>query len=122
MEARESQRELMRLAALEDLPATESTSSVHTAVESGNRPFLDLSVRKKIQELSTVTSLESLASSIDLRDDPTDKILKRNRDNDIITNIEKESQVKEQRTTFRGIFPAGDISKQSPKKSRRENV
>ncbi|XP_063838804.1 glycerophosphocholine phosphodiesterase GPCPD1-like isoform X2 [Ostrinia nubilalis] len=119
VEARESQRELMRLAALDDLPATESSSSVHTVVESANRPFLDLSVRNKIQERSTVTSLESLASSIDLRDDPADKNLKRNRDNNVITNIEKESQVKEQRTSFRGIFPAGDISKECPKKTRR---
>lgn len=108
----------MRLAALEDLPATESSTSLQPVVESANRPFLNLAVRNKIQERSTVTSLESLASSIDLRDE-VDKNLKRHRDN-IIANVEKESQVKEQRTSFRGMFPAGDnISKESSKKTRK---
>lgn len=119
VEARESERELMRLATLEDLPATESSTSVHTVVESNNRPFLDLAVRNKIQERSTVTSLESLASSIDLREE-VDKKLKRPRDN-LITSVDKESQVKEQRTSFRGIFPAGDISKESSKKTRKSD-
>lgn len=108
----------MRLATLEQLPGTVSASTVgESEAEAGPRPFLDLSVRSKIQEHSTVTSLESLASSIDLRDEPTDKNLKRIRD-DVISNTEKESQVKEQHNNFRGIYPCGDTSKYSPKKNR----
>lgn len=122
VEARESQRDLMRLAALDDLPATESSSSGHVVAvaESGNKPYLDLSVRNKIQEHSTVTSLESLASSLDVRDDPADKPVKRNRD--VIASVDKESQLKEQHTSFRGLFPAGDITKGSTKKSRRTGL
>ncbi|CAG9784509.1 unnamed protein product [Diatraea saccharalis] len=121
VEARESQREIMRLAALEDLPATESTSSaqLELAPETAPKLYLDLSVRNKIQERSTVTSLESLASTIDLKDDPVDKTLKRNRE--ITPNMIKESQVKELHTSFRGLFPAGDISKEFPKKSRKSD-
>ncbi|CAK1549809.1 unnamed protein product [Leptosia nina] len=119
MEARDSQREIMRLAALDALPVTESSSSVATPCESRSRPYLDLNVRQKLAERSTVTSLESLASSIDIRDDLTDRSLKRN--HDIIMNIDKESQVKEQRNSFLGLFPAGD-SKTSPKKSRKDDL
>ncbi|CAG4968151.1 unnamed protein product [Colias eurytheme] len=117
MEARESQREIMQLAALDALPASESSSSVQSPCESGVRPYLNLAARHKLAERSTVTSLESLASSIDIRDDLTDRTLKRN--HDIIMNIHKESQVKEQRNSFLGLFPAGD-SKGSPKKLRKD--
>ncbi|XP_072936412.1 glycerophosphocholine phosphodiesterase GPCPD1-like [Epargyreus clarus] len=117
VEARESQRELMRLAALDALPASSSASS-HRSSEPEPRPYLDLSIRNRIQDRSTVTSLESLASSIDIRDEQTDKNLKRNH---IIMSIDKESQVKEQRVTFTGLFSAGDTSKGSPKKSRKES-
>lgn len=122
MEARESQRDFMRVAALEELPPTESSSSTHTAkaVDSSNHPYLDLTLRNKIQRRSTVTSLESLASSIDIGDKATDKKLKRN----IIASIAKESQVKEQRNSFGGLFPVGDScsSKISPKKTRRDDA
>ncbi|XP_022123685.2 glycerophosphocholine phosphodiesterase GPCPD1 isoform X1 [Pieris rapae] len=116
MEARDSQREIMRLAALDALPTTDS-SSVASPCES-SRPYLNLAVREKLAQRSTVTSLESLASSIEIRDDASDRNLKRNRD--LVMNIEKESQVKEQRNSFLGLFPAGD-SKGSPKKTRKEN-
>lgn len=116
MEARESQRDIMRLAALENLPQSESSSSVSSTQQTGNKAFLDLSIRNKIQDRSTVTSLESLASSIDITDGVGDKSLKRNRD--LITAIEKESQVKEQLTSFKGLFTVGDHSKYPPKKSR----
>ncbi|RVE42730.1 hypothetical protein evm_012613 [Chilo suppressalis] len=122
VEARESQREIMRLAALEDLPATDSSTSsaqIQLVAESTPKPYLDLSVRNKIQERSTVTSLESLASSIDLTDDPADKFLKRNRE--ITPTPVKETQVKEQHTSFRGLFRAGDVSKGLPKKSRKND-
>ncbi|KAM3959061.1 LOW QUALITY PROTEIN: glycerophosphocholine phosphodiesterase GPCPD1 [Aphomia sociella] len=117
VEARESQRDIMRLAALEDLPVTDSSTTVQTVPGSVNRPFLDLSLRNKIQEHSTVTSLESLASSIDLKDEVADKNLKRNRDT--ITNSNKDYQVKEQRNYFRDLFTAGDNTKETPKKSRK---
>lgn len=120
MEARDSQRELMRLAALDKPSPSEcSSSSTRSAPETANRRYLDLSIRNKIQAGSTVTSLESLASSIDLRDEPGDKNLKRNRD--IITEMKKESQLKEQRTTFRGLFSTGDSSKGLPKKTRKND-
>ncbi|KAJ0181759.1 hypothetical protein K1T71_002481 [Dendrolimus kikuchii] len=119
MEARDSQRELMQLAALEEPPPSECSSSAPSAAEATNRRYLDLSIRNKIQPRSTVTSLESLASSMDLQDDASDKSLKRNRD--IITEIDKESQLKEQRTTFRGLFTTGDSSKGLPKKSRKSD-
>lgn len=116
VEARESERELMRLAALDESPAnlSESRSSATSSasVEPAPTPFLDLAVRHKLQDhRSTVTSLESLASSID----ELDKNLKRNRD--IISSVDKESQVKEQRKSFKGLFPSGDC-KASSKKSR----
>lgn len=117
MEARESQRDIMRLAALDGAPLSDA-SSAHTAADSA-RPFLDLAARHRGAP-STVTSLESLASSIDLRDDAADKNLKRNRD--LIMSIDKESQVKEQRGPFRGLFPAGDASVGSPKKSRVDDL
>ncbi|XP_053609885.1 glycerophosphocholine phosphodiesterase GPCPD1-like isoform X1 [Plodia interpunctella] len=121
VEARESQREIMRLAALEDLPATESSASAATPPESAARVFLDLSLRDRMRDHSTVTSLESLASSIDLRDDNNSDSnpLKRNRD--IIGNVDKDYQVKEQKNSFRNLFPAGDNSKGSPKKSRKSD-
>ncbi|XP_050675509.1 glycerophosphocholine phosphodiesterase GPCPD1 isoform X4 [Leptidea sinapis] len=116
VEARESQREIMRLAALDALPASESSGTLHMPSESGVRPYLDLSVRHKLNERSTVTSLESLASSIDIRDD--DKNLKRNRN---ITNVDKDCRGKEDHTSFLGLFPAGDASKGTPKKVRRDD-
>ncbi|XP_049887717.1 glycerophosphocholine phosphodiesterase GPCPD1-like [Pectinophora gossypiella] len=126
VEARLSERELLQMAELED-ERTESSgaASVGTS-ENAVRPYLDLTVRDRLKDHSTVTSLESLASSIDLRDDASDKNLrddasdknlKRNRD-DAISNYQKECQVKEQRNNFHGIFPCGDTSKGSPKKSR----
>lgn len=115
VEARESQREIMRLAAFEDLHPPGSSSSLQT-IESENRPYFDLSIRERIQQNSTATSLESLASSMDLRDEAPDKNLKRNRE--IISVIDKESQVKEQRMSFQGLFPAGDNSLGLSKKSR----
>lgn len=120
VEARESQRDFMRVAALDELPRTESSSSTHTAgaAESSNKPYLNLTLRSKIQKRSTVTSLESLASTIDLRDEAADKNRKRN----LIGSIDKESQVKEQRNSFRGLFPSGDSSKGSPKKTRRDDA
>lgn len=127
VEARESQRDMMRLAALEDVTASASSSSVLASAQltADQRPYLDLSVRKNLQAVcSTVTSLESLASSIDISD-IADKNLKRSREHDIIiTSVEKDSQVKEQRGTFRGLFPAGDntTGKGSPKKSRHGNA
>ncbi|XP_045764503.1 glycerophosphocholine phosphodiesterase GPCPD1 isoform X1 [Maniola jurtina] len=120
MEARESQREIMRQAALDALPLSDASSSTHTAGDPAARPFLDLSARRAAGAPSTVTSLESLASSIDIRDDPADRSLKRNRD--LIMSIDKESQVKEQRGTFKGLFPAGDTAKGSPKKSRVDDL
>ncbi|XP_059059331.1 glycerophosphocholine phosphodiesterase GPCPD1-like [Achroia grisella] len=119
VEARDSQRELMRLAALDVLPTTESSTTVHTLPESTNRPFLDLSLRNKIQEGSTATSLESLASSVNPRSEGIDKNLKRNRN--LVTNTDKDYQVKEQRNYFRDLFTAGDNSKELPKKSRQNN-
>lgn len=116
VEARDSQRDIMELAVIEDPPPSSSSSSSHTGSQPPTRAYLDLSVRQKIQ-LSTATSLESLATNTDLRDELTDNNLKRSRD--IITNIEKESQVKEQRNSFRGIFPCGDSSKET-KKSRND--
>lgn len=110
VEARESERELMRLTALDEFPTnlTESSATSSATLE----PYLDLSVRQKLQDnRSTVTTLESLASSIE----DLDKTLKRNRD--IISNVDKESQVKEHRNNFKGIFPSGDC-KDSSKKSR----
>ncbi|XP_050361777.1 glycerophosphocholine phosphodiesterase GPCPD1 isoform X1 [Nymphalis io] len=120
VEARESQRELIGLAALEASPRSGSSVSAPSAGDSGARPFLDLSQRREIGARSTVTSLESLASSIEIRDDPTDKNLKRNRD--LIRSIDKESQVKEQRNSFKGLFATCDVdkSKGSPKKSRKD--
>ncbi|XP_026737758.1 glycerophosphocholine phosphodiesterase GPCPD1-like isoform X2 [Trichoplusia ni] len=85
MEARESQHDIMDRAAREESTSHVSDTQEPVAVESGSRPFLDLSRRKTIQDISTVTSLESLASSIDLRDEPLekdDKKLKRNLDKD----------------------------------------
>lgn len=85
MEARESQHDIMDMAAREESTSQVSEAQEPVAVESGSRPFLDLSRRKTIQDMSTVTSLESLASSIDLRDEPLekdDKKLKRNLDKD----------------------------------------
>ncbi|XP_013133716.1 PREDICTED: glycerophosphocholine phosphodiesterase GPCPD1 isoform X1 [Papilio polytes] len=118
VEARESQRELMTLAAMEESPSGASSAS-RGSLEPAPQPYLDLDVRTRLQQHSTVTSLESLASSIDLRDDLNDRNLKRNRD--IITNVEKESQVKEQRKSFFGLLPSGDAAKGSPKKSRRDS-
>ncbi|KAI5641565.1 glycerophosphoryl diester phosphodiesterase family domain-containing protein [Phthorimaea operculella] len=117
VEARESQKELIRLAALEEKPAsTEVSASTLVTTGTGGsegtatppRPFLDLDVRNKLDEASTVTSLESLASVAD----PAEDRRKRN----LIDCIDKESQVKEQINTFKGLFPAGDTV--VPKKRR----
>ncbi|XP_073941629.1 glycerophosphocholine phosphodiesterase GPCPD1 isoform X1 [Choristoneura fumiferana] len=116
MEARESQRDIMRLAAEEDAPTPASAASEPVSHQSLPRPYLDLAVRHKVEARSTVTSLESLASSIDLTED---KNLKRNRD--VISNLDKESQVKEQRNSFRGMFPSGDNKAASTKKTRKND-
>lgn len=117
MEARESQRDLMQMAAIDELPVFEKPStSAFSAVES-TRTYLDLSVREKMQSHSTVTSLESLASTIDLRDEYAEKKLKRERN--VITDVERESQVKEQPNNFKGVYPCGDTSKGSSKKTRK---
>lgn len=101
MGARESQRDLIRLAAHPSLegPSALSADAVGGAAEP--HAFLDLlSVRQILQDnTSTSTSLESLACSIDLRDDPEIKNLKRNRD--LITSVGKESQLKEQIKIFK---------------------
>lgn len=118
MEARESQRDLMRLAVLDGPVASETTVSDGTA--AGGSPaasvvstkYLDLSIRHKMQARSTVTSLESLASSIDIPD-PADKNFKRK---NFITAMDKESQLKEQRHSFSGMF--GGDSKSTVKKTR----
>ncbi|CAG5021450.1 unnamed protein product [Parnassius apollo] len=102
MEARESQRELIKMAAIEDMPTSGTSSSSQNIHDPGPRAFLDLSMRNNLKEHSTVTSLESLASSIDLKDDLSERSLKRNRD--IIMSIDKESQVKEQRHSFKGFM------------------
>lgn len=106
----------MRLTALDEpevyLSESRSSATSSATLESAPRPFLDLAVRHKLQDnRSTITTLESLASSIE----DLDKTLKRSRD--IICTVDKESQVKEQRNSFKGIFPSGDC-KDSPKKSR----
>ncbi|CAH2066525.1 unnamed protein product, partial [Iphiclides podalirius] len=119
VEARESQRELMKLAALEEIPASGTSSTSNNIHDCERHGFLDLSVRNNLEEHSTVTSLESLASSIDLRDDLSERSLKRNRD--LIMTIDKESQVKEQRNSFFGLFPSGDTAKGSPKKVRKDS-
>lgn len=118
VEARESQRELMKLAAMEEIPASGSSSTSNNIHDLEHRGFLDLSLRNNLQEHSTVTSLESLASSIDLRDDLSERNLKRNRD--LIMTIDKASQVKEQRNSFFGLFPSGDTANGSPKKVRKD--
>lgn len=113
VEARESQRELIRLATLEESSQSQASSTEQSTIAPA--AYLDLqSVYNKIHDNSTATSLESLASSIDLRDDPSDKNLKRNRD--IITTIDKESQLKEQVYAFKGLFASS--TKGPPKKSR----
>lgn len=112
MEARESQREMMRLAALEASHSGSESTPTDTP-----RPYLDLAQHRDFETRSTATSLESLAS-IDIRDELTDRNLKRNRE--LIRTIDKESQVKEQRNSFKGLFTSCDTSKGSPKKSRRE--
>ncbi|OWR47314.1 hypothetical protein KGM_214218 [Danaus plexippus plexippus] len=126
VEARDSQRDIMRLAALDALP-TDSTSSrsrspsrqLSSAQFSGDgQLYLDLKARQKATR-STVTSLESLASSIDIRDEP-ERNLKRNKD--LIMSIDKESQIKEQRNSFKGIFPAPNTTTASPKKSRKSDL
>lgn len=116
MEARESQRDIMRLANAEDAPTPASAASEPASHHSLPRPYLDLAVRHKVEARSTVTSLESLASSIDLTED---KNLKRHRD--VISNLDKESQVKEQRNSFRGMFPSGDNKAASTKKTRKND-
>lgn len=113
MEARESQREIMRLTALEA-----SHSGSESTPTDAPRPYLDLAQHRVFETRSTVTSLESLAS-IDIRDEQTDRNLKRNRD--LIRTIDKESQVKEQRISFKGLFTSCDTSKGSPKKFRKED-
>lgn len=114
MEARESQRDVIRLAALES-PASASASCASVEVpRDAARPYLDLAARFAAAP-STVTSLESLAST-----DDEDRNLKRNRD--IIACIDKESQVKEQRHNFQGLFPAGDNKSASIKKSRKSDA
>ncbi|XP_075992154.1 glycerophosphocholine phosphodiesterase GPCPD1-like isoform X2 [Anticarsia gemmatalis] len=119
MEARESQRELMRLATVENLPLSGASSQTATAAGTATTPYLDLlNVRKIINDNSTATSLESLACSIDLRDEASDKNLKRSRD--IIAAIDTESQLKEQVNTFKGIFPVDECSKARRKKSRND--
>lgn len=113
MEARESQREMMRLTALEASHSGSESTPADTP-----RPYLDLAQHRDFETRSTVTSLESLAS-IDIRDEQTDRNLKRNRE--LIRTIDKESQVKEQRNSFKGLFTSCDTSKGSPKKSRKED-
>ncbi|KAJ2953544.1 hypothetical protein O0L34_g1146 [Tuta absoluta] len=113
VEARESQKDLIRMVALDEaVPSTETTAS--TTVTGGSkvvtttaRPFLDLDVRRRLDEASTATSLESLAT-VDLSED--------RRKRNLIDCNEKESQVKEQINTFKGLFPAGDNV--VPKKKR----
>lgn len=94
-----------------NLSESGSSAASSAYIETDPPPFLDLAVRHKLQDsCSTVTNLESLASIEDL-----DRNLKRNRD--IISGVDKESQVKEQRSNFKGLFSFGDC-KESPKKSR----
>ncbi|XP_063376134.1 glycerophosphocholine phosphodiesterase GPCPD1-like [Cydia fagiglandana] len=118
MEARESQRDVIRLAALESpAPAPSAASASSASAEASRdapRPYLDLAAQFAAAP-STVTSLESLAST-----DDEDRNLKRNRD--IIACIDKESQVKEQRHNFQGLFPAGDNNSASIKKSRKSDA
>lgn len=111
MEARESQREMMQLAALDEMAGSASSSSVASVPDESSRPFLDLALLRK-QAHSTVTSLESLASSADLKEEPSDNNLKRNRN--IISTVHKESQLK---SNYRGAFPCGDVSKPASKPS-----
>lgn len=105
MEARESQRELMTMAACGTFPTTNSISeksiSVHTL---GSTPaFVDLEyLRQKIGNTSTATSLESLASSMDLRDE----FERLKQEKELIAAIGKESQLKEQVNIFKDSFPA----------------
>lgn len=106
----------MRLTALEEsasnLSESRSSAASSGTIEPTPMPFLDLAVRHKLQDnRSTVTTLESLSPSIE----ELDKTLKRGRD--IISDVDKECQVKEHRNNFKGIFPSGDC-KDSPKKSR----
>lgn len=108
MEARGSQREMMQIAALDTAAssASASASSVGSARDDSNRPFLDLKLLRA-QGHSTVTSLESLASSEDLKDEPSDRNLKRNRN--VISSVHKECQLK---SSYRGAFPCGgDVPK-----------
>ncbi|XP_068621611.1 glycerophosphocholine phosphodiesterase GPCPD1-like [Battus philenor] len=119
MEARESQRELMKLAAVEEQPASGSSTTSQNNNDSEPPAFLNLALCNTLLDRSTVTSLESLASSIDLRDDFSERNLKRNKE--LIMKIEKETQVKEQKNSCYGILPSGDTAKGSPKKLRKDN-
>lgn len=115
MEARETQSGLVQRVALDgDMLAKPSTSehSANASVEEqGNKPFLDLSVREKLQTRSTSTSLASLVC-------PTDEL-----DEDNIEPVAKESQVKDQPNNFGDVFvypyPCSDMSKHPPQKKRR---
>ncbi|XP_047041753.1 glycerophosphocholine phosphodiesterase GPCPD1 isoform X2 [Helicoverpa zea] len=111
MEARESQRDLMEQAVLDDLlNLSKPSSSSHTGMEVENQPVFDVSVREAIANASTVTSLESVVCPGDLRED-----------GDVISPIDKESQVKEQQNNFKAVYPypCSDLSKLMPKKKRR---
>lgn len=97
-----------------NLSGSRSSLASSAALEqaTASLPFLDLAVRHKLQaNRSTVTTLESLASSIE----DLDRNLKRN--GDIISRVDKESQVKEHTNSFKGLFSFGDC-KDSSKKSR----
>ncbi|GBP11886.1 Glycerophosphocholine phosphodiesterase GPCPD1 [Eumeta japonica] len=125
VETRESQRELIRLAAQEGAAASSSSAALGAAVISGandQRAFLDLAVHTKLADCcSTVTSLESLDSTVKLLHDNSERNLKRNRD--IIAAIDKESQLKEQHHSFRGLFPsAGDNHEDPSKRSRKDEA
>ncbi|XP_035446358.2 glycerophosphocholine phosphodiesterase GPCPD1 isoform X1 [Spodoptera frugiperda] len=115
MEARESQRELMQQAALDDEASTKPSSSSeqeNIVVNLEDRPFFNPSVRETIDDRSTVTSLESVVCD-DARTE---------HDKDIIEPIAKEDQVKDRDSIRPYPYPYPcDPSKLLPKKKKRRN-
>ncbi|KAG7311620.1 hypothetical protein JYU34_002669 [Plutella xylostella] len=118
MEARESQRDIMRLAALEEAGGAGGGGGSEATSSAPPRAFLDLARLRG--DLSTATSLESLASSIDFRDDTeSEKCLKRSLDSVVL--VDKDAQLKQQPRSFKDLFPAGDSAKGARPKIPRSN-
>lgn len=97
----------MRLAVI-DAEGSPLQGSISAELQPDTRrPYLDLAVRDLVKQRSTVTSLESLASSADT---DTEHAFKRTANT--VAPDEKPRPSKEPRNNFLGMFPsAGDSSK-----------